>query len=97
MRDQCRNPWTKDCNSFTQLKDTCEVISACAWQGGRGRTQKLTEQTANACVVSTKTNIEAAELLLNEHGFSYVLPAIFADEAIEKLVGQTRQRSAGNF
>ena len=79
------------------MKDTCEVISACAWQGGRGRTQKLTEQTANACVVSTKTNIEAAELLLNEHGFSYVLPAIFADEAIEKLVGQTRQRSAGNF
>jgi hypothetical protein len=97
MRDQCRHPWTKDCNSFTQLKETCEVIDTCAWQGGQGRTQKLTQQTANAFVMSTKTNIEAAELLLNEHGFSYVLPGIFADEALKKFFGQARQRSGGNF
>jgi hypothetical protein len=57
MHDPCRNPWTKDCKSFTNLKKTCEVISTCAWQGGRGRTQKLTEQTANAFVVSTKIKL----------------------------------------
>lgn len=45
----------------------------------------------------TKTIIEAAELLLNEHGFIYVLPAIFSDEALEKFFGQARQRSGGNF
>ncbi|CAK8691011.1 unnamed protein product [Clavelina lepadiformis] len=65
--------------------------------GGRGRTQKLTNQTAEAFVVSTRANIEAAELLLTQHNFIYVLPGVFADEALEKFFGQARQRSGGNF
>ena len=37
MRDECRQPWTKDCSSFKRLNETCAVISSCAWSGGRGR------------------------------------------------------------
>ena len=35
-------------------------------QGGKGRTQKLTKQTAKAFVLSTRSNIQAAELLLTQ-------------------------------
>lgn len=97
LRDHCRDPWTIDCSSFSQLNETCEIIATCAWQGGTLRTKKLTKQTANAFIISTKSIIEAANVLLNEHNFSYVLPAIFADEALEKFFGQARQRSGGNF
>lgn len=97
MRDECRQPWTKNCTSFKKLNETCDVISSCAWSGGRGRTQKLTKQTAEAFVLSTRANIEAAELLLTQHNFNYVLPGVFADEALEKFFGQARQRSGGNF
>ena len=97
MRDDCPQPWTKNCTSFKKLNDTCGVISTCAWSGGRGRTQKLTKQTAEAFVLSTRANIEAAELLLTQHNFKYVLPGVFADDALEKFFGQARQRSGGNF
>ena len=77
--------------------ETCDVISSCAWSGGRGRTQKLTKQTAEALVLSTRANIETAEWLLTQHNFTYVLPGVFADEALEKFFGQARQRNGGNF
>lgn len=97
MRDDCRQPWTNNCTTFKKLNETCDVISSCAWSGGRGRTQKLTKQTAEALVLSTRANIEAAEWLLTQYKFTYVLPGVFADEALEKFFGQARQRNGGNF
>ena len=82
---------------FQELAETCDVISSCAWSGGRGRTQKLTKQTAEALVLSARANIEAAEWLLTQHNFTYVLPGVFADEAFKKFFGQARQRNGGNF
>ncbi|XP_076823715.1 uncharacterized protein LOC143469759 [Clavelina lepadiformis] len=97
MRDECRQPWTKNCTSFKKLNETCDIISSCAWSGGRGRTQKFTNQTEEAFVLSTRANIEAAELLLTQHNFIYVLPGVFADEALEKFFGQARQRSGAGY
>ena len=97
MRYECRQPLTKNCTTFKKLDETCDVISSCAWSGGRGRTLKLTKQTAEALVLSTRGNIEAAEWLLTQHNFTYVLPGVFADEALEKFFGQARQRNGGNF
>ena len=47
--------------------------------------------------MSTRNNVAAAKLLLAEKDFDYVLPAIFADEALEKFFGQARQRCGRNF
>ena len=93
MRDECCQPWTMDCTSFKKISGSCDVISSCAWAGGKGRTQKLTKQTAKAFVLSTRSNIQAAELLL--HNFDYVLPGLFADEALKMFLGQ--QRSGWKF
>lgn len=97
LRDESRQPWTADCISFIRLEQACQIISTCAWQGGRGRKLKLTQQTAEAFTVSTRNNVGAAKLLLADKDFDYVLPAIFADEALEKFFGQARQRRGGNF
>ena len=97
MRDECRQPWTKNCSTFKKLAETCDVIFSCAWSGGRGWKQKLTKQTAEAFVVSTRANIEAAEWILTQHNFAYVLPSVFADEALEKFFGQARQCNGVNF
>ena len=48
-------------------------------------------------MLSTRANIEAAEWLLTQHNFTYVLPGVFADEALEKFFGQARQRKRSNF
>ena len=97
LRDSCRSPWTLNCESFTKLNNTCDVISSCTWEGGKGRALKLTKQTGTAFVVSTKTNIQAATYLLENENFDYVLPAVNADEALEKFFGQARMRNQGNF
>ena len=98
MRHECRQPWTKNSRwCKKKLAETCDVISSCAWSGGRGRTQKLTKQIAEALVLSTRANIEAAEWLLTQHNFTYVLSGVFVDEALEKFFGQPRQRNGGNF
>ena len=97
MCDECRQPWTKDCTSFKELSETCDVISSCAWTGGKGRTQTPTKQTAKAFVLSTRSNIQAAELLLAQHDFGYVLPGVFADEDLENCFSQARQHIGGNF
>ena len=83
MRDEYRQPWLKNCTTFKKLAEICDVISFCACSGGRGRTQKLTKQTA--------------EWLLIQHNFTYVLPGVFADKALEKFFGQARQRNGVNF
>ena len=97
MRDECRQPWTKNCTTFKKLAETCDVISSCVWSGSRGWTQKLTKQTAEALVLSTRVNIEAAEWLLTQHNFTDILPGVFPDEALKKFFGQSRQRNGGNF
>ena len=48
-------------------------------------------------MLSTRTNIEAAELLLTQHNFIYVLPGVFANETFEKFFGQARQHNRDNF
>ena len=83
--------------SFKKLSETCDIISSCAWSGGRGRLLKLTKQTAEAFVQSTRGNIEAAKLLLSQKDFKYVLPSVFSDDALEKFFCQARKRSGGNF
>ena len=97
LRDNYRSPWTLNCDSFLRLEEICNVISSCAWEGGKGRKLKLTKQTAEAFTESTMANVAAAKYLLTQKKFDYVLPAIFADEALEKFFGQARQRSGGNF
>ena len=97
LRDSFRSPWTPNCESFTHLKQTCDVISTCAWTGGRNRVLKLTKATSEAFLVSTNANIEAAKYLLESKNFDYVLPGIFADEILEKFFGKTRMRNSGNF
>ena len=79
------------------MNSTCDVISSCTWKGGRGRALKLTKQTGTAFVVSTKTNILAATYLLENENFDYVLPAVNADEVLEKFFGIARMRNRGNF
>ena len=96
-RDELRSPWVLNCRSYVHLSNICNVILSCEWKGGEGRTQKLTKQTAQAFIVSTKANVEAAKYLLSEKSFQYVLPAIFSDDALEKFFGQTRQRSGGSY
>ena len=97
LRDSFRSPWTLNCESFSELRKYSDIIATCTWRGGRGRSQKLTKPTGDAFIISTKANIEAATVLLTEKGFNYVLPAVFADENLEKFFGQTRQRNGGNF
>ena len=97
LRDPCRSPWTLNCESFRKLNTTCDVITSCTWKGGKGRALKLTKQTGTAFVVSTKTNIEAAKYLLENEHFDYVLPAINADECLEKFFGCVRMRNEGKF
>ena len=38
-------------------------------------------QTAKAFLLLTRSNIQAAELLLTQHNFDYVQPGVFADDA----------------
>ena len=97
LKDDCRSPWTLDCSTFQRLDETCKIISSCVWEGGKGRKLKLTKQTAEAFTVSTMANVEAAKYLLIQKNFKFVLPGIFADEALEKFFGQARQRSGGSF
>ena len=97
LRDESRQTWKAGCTSFTRLEEVCQIISTCAWQGGGGRKLKLTKQTAEAFTVSTRNNVYGAKLFLADKDFDYVLPAIFADEALEKFFGQARQRRGGDF
>ena len=98
LRDDDRKPWSQNCNPFLKLGKICDVISSCRWGGVRGRQQKLTANTADAFVITTRTVVAASKHLLVNHGFQYVLPGkVWSDEILEKFFGKTRQRTAGNF
>lgn len=97
LRDDRREPWKLDCDSFKKLESICNVVSTCRWKGSGKRCRKLTKFTADAFVVTTKFNIAAATKLLSDYHFSYVLPAVFSQDPLEKFFGQARQRFGGNF
>ena len=97
LRYESRQPWTADCTSFTRLEEACQIISTCAWQGGGGRKLKLTKQTAEAFTVSTRNNVDAAKLLLADKDFDYVLPAIFADGALESFSDKPGKEEVETF
>ena len=97
LRDGRCEPWKIECDSFKQLEAICDVVSTCRWEGTGKRCRKLTKFTADAFVVTTKFNIAAATELLIDHHFSYVLPAVFSQDPLEKFFGQARQRFGGNF
>ena len=98
LKDETRKPWTLGCMSFSKLEQVCNVVSSCKWTGGRGRLQKLTVNTADAFVTTTRTVVEATNHLLTNHHFKYVLPGrIWSDDNLEKFFGKTRQRTNGNF
>ena len=73
------------------------MISSCKWEGGKTRQQKLTNYTATAFLVTTENNVLAAKYLLENYAFSYILPAIWSQDPVEKFFGQARQRFGGNF
>ena len=58
---------------------------------------QVAKQTGGAFVSSTRTNIETAKYLLSALNFTYFLPAINADEALENFFGKARMRSGENF
>jgi hypothetical protein len=75
-RDDSRSPRQLQCDSFQKLSNMCDVIATF---------------TADAFVATTKFNIAAAETLLYDHHFQYVLPAAFGQDPLEKFFG-----NAGN-
>ena len=52
----------------------------------------LTSTRSEVFVVTIETNILAAQHLLTEYKFDYVLPAVTLTDPVEKLFAQTRQR-----
>ena len=96
-RDHCKEPWKLNCQSFSYLKDICEVVSSCRWPGGTGRVKKLTQCTADAFSITTAAVIKASEYLLENHDFQYILPAVFSQDPVEKFFGYARQRCGGSF
>ena len=97
FNDYFREPWTNTSKSFDRLNEICETVSTCVFEKVKGRQRKLTHATGNAFIVTTQVNILAAKLLLTNHNFQYILPAVWSQNPIEKFFGQTRQRSGGNF
>ena len=96
LNDNLRVPWSQNCESFTYLVKVCDVIAS-QLEGGRLRQKKLTKFTASAFVVTTKNVISAANYLLHNYDFHYVLPAVFSQNPLKKCFGQARQRIGGNF
>ena len=95
LNDEYRKPCSKDCSSFKDLSDICDVISTCSWPAHRGRMKKLTRFTADAFIVTTKFNIAASKQLHEMHNFQYVLPAVFSQSPPEFYFGQASQRRGG--
>ena len=96
--DELRTPRTLSCNSIIKLKKhpSTEVIPNCESSGTR-RMKKLATYIADAFKRPTKCNINTARYLLENYLFSYVLSAMFSQDPLEKLFGQTRQRCGGNY
>ena len=97
-RDNDQMPWSKDCDTFQILEEICTVVQSCKSLVSRGRTKKLTQSTANAFIETTRSNIDAAKYLLEEHNFTYVLPgSVNSQSVLEKFFGKARMRNSGNF
>ena len=96
--DELRTPRTLNSNSIIKLKKhpSTEVIPNCESSGTR-RMKKLTTYIADAFKRPTKCNINTVRYLLENYLFSYVLSAMFSQDPLEKLFGQTRQRCGGNY
>ena len=97
LRDEARAPWTRDCFAFTSLPKICDVISSCKWTGGRGRLWKLTVNTADAFIITTRTVVAASKHILTNYNYTYILPGVWSDDALEKFFGRTRERTSGSF
>ena len=76
---------------------TCNIINSCKRGRGGKRIETLTLQTANAFVLTTENNIDAAKHFLENRYFNYILPAVNSQDPAEKFFGQARQRCGGNF
>ena len=83
FNDSYREVWSSGCDSFQRLGDISTVVSTCVFTGVRGRQKKLTQQTGNAFLVATDTNIRAAKMLIETHEFEYVIPAVFSQNPLE--------------
>ena len=68
-RDELRSPWELNCASFIKLTPMCDVIAICKQSSGMKMVKTLTSQTADAFVVTTENNIQAAIHLLSNHHF----------------------------
>ncbi|ESO04058.1 hypothetical protein HELRODRAFT_173132 [Helobdella robusta] len=90
LKDDKREPWKFNYESFKKLEFICNVVST--RQDTGKRCHKLTKFTADAFVVTTKFNIAASTELLSDHNFRYVLPAVFSQDPREKFFRQARQR-----
>ena len=97
FNDSYREVWSSGCDSFQRSGEISTVVSICDFTGVRGRRKKLKQQTGNAFLVATDTNIRAAKMLIETHEFEYVIPAVFSQNPLEKFFGQCRQRVGGNF
>ncbi|ESO11756.1 hypothetical protein HELRODRAFT_166784 [Helobdella robusta] len=51
LRDDKREPWKFNCESFKKLEFICNVISTCKWQDSGKRCHKLTKFAADAFVL----------------------------------------------
>ena len=72
--DSYREVWSSGCDSFQRMGEISTVVSTCVFTGVRGRQKKLTQQTGNAFLVATETNIRGAKMLIETHEF--VIPAV---------------------
>ena len=97
FNDDYRGKWSNDCESFNRLAAICQVVLTCIFNGVRGRQKKLTTHTGNAFLVTTANNVLARRCCSTLINFEYVLSAVFSQNPLEILFGQTRQRCGGNF
>ena len=85
LKDYLRVPWSSESEKFAKLQKICDMIVTCIWKGGKGHKKKLTRFTCTVFVITTKSAIEAAKHLFQEHNFQYVLLAVFSTNPVEKF------------
>ena len=86
-----------NCASFERLLMVNDVIKSCRHSSVKKIIKTLTSPSGEAFVVTTEINMSAAQYLLTEHKFDYVLPAVTSADLAEKFFGQTRQQYGGSF
>ena len=48
----------------------------------------MTQNTADAFIITTTNAIAAAQYLFDNHDYQYILPAVFSQDPVEKFFGQ---------